>query len=315
MRTYLQKHIAIKKIYKPNYKTNDLNSNNKLKIIDGLVKNSVNESLNRNRLMSRGRGNNEMRLTSCKLRVDNPIKCAEGDFSSIYLKETLDLTSNNNLNNYNHNSNNNIIKNFNNFNNFNNNFDTKENLMMQKLSENFTVKAPQSANTHRRSDSNKGSLLFFASIENNANLNKNNNNYIALNRNSLAFSNESDHALNKNKSGSIRLARNSSAIAPQFSLNNQSLNAVKIQPKGSSVFLSFKKASFVNLNCRQKSDFYKEIEEEKSNQNRPLSVASKFRIDPLISKSASKWVSYKKSKMPKYSSGHFNLPLVSKQLY
>ena len=271
-----------------------------MKILDGVVKNCVNASLNRNRLLSRGRGINEMRLSSCKLRIENLNKNCEGDFSTLNYKDTFD-----------------------------NNFNNNEISLMQKLSEKFLVKsAPRSANIiYRNSQINKSSSLYYATNDNNPNfaLNKLNSveKAVVINRSSLIFAYENKENKNNFNKGKSKLNRNSSAIAQQLSLNvNQrrsmngnSNNVVKGQHRGSSIFLNFKKAiCFNDNNLRKNSDLIEE-EESKQYNNRPMSVVSKFRIDPSIIKSASKWVSYKKSLDPKYSTGHFSLPLVSKLFY
>jgi hypothetical protein len=296
LRTYLQKHIKIKNFYKPKYKINDLNSNNRMKILDGVVKNCVKASLNRNRLLSRGRGINEMRLSSCKLRIENLNKNCEEDFSTLNLKDTFD-----------------------------NNFNNNEISLMQK----FSVKAaPQSANIiYRNSQINKGSSLYYATSDNNPNFALNKLNSVekaaVINRSSLIFAYENEENKNNFNNGISRLNRNSSVVAQQLSLNvNQRRsmvgninNAAKVPHKGSSIFLNFKKATCFNVNNLRKNYDLIEEEESKQNNNRPMSVVSKFRIDPSITKSASKWVSYKKSLDPKYSTGHFSLPLVSKLFY
>lgn len=302
MRTYILKHIEIEKVYKPNYKGNDLNSNNKMKIMDRVLNKCVNESLTRNRLLSRGRGINEMRVSSCKLRIENLNKNSEAENSSLYFRETLD-----------------------------NNLNSNEISIMQKISDKYTSKnVPKSATiSNKRIGLYKGSSLIYVSSDINPNLAFRKLNLAekaqTFNRNSQALPNENEEIKNIFNNGIIsKLGRNSSSIHQQLSLNiindRKSINgknsndAVKLKNKGSSVFLNFKRASFLNSNFGKKSDLIEEEESQKNN-NRPNSVVSKFRIDPLITKSANKWINYKKSLEHKYSTGNFKLPLVSNLLY
>jgi len=294
----LQKHIEFNGVFKLTYNSNKENQENKLKLLDNEINNRVIDSINKNRLLNKSRGTNEMRVTSCKVRIDN---IGNLDFDSNttniqnnFLKDRPDL---------------NISKNFaikssqkNNAKCINESLE-KEKFKIYKStifpgSEKKIVKFDDIHFTEKKHMSKKS---FFIKDSKLANIKKKSNintiiNYCnedCNNRNSPIFN------LKYNKKRKISTA-------------NQLRN--KLSPSNNNM-----RSNFLNVNLYKNFDRKsKEIDQDEFSKRkelmRPMSVATKFRIDPSITKTTKKWLNYNKEFMARYSTGNFNLPLVSKHL-
>jgi len=283
LKTYLQKHIEFKKIYKLTYYCNEVNQN-QVKILDEVVNNCVNESINKNRLLSINRGKNELRVNSCKLRIDN-IKNTETENSTInlnfYAYSNMNLRESNDY--------------------------KKENEFMIKrtFSEKFSIHPSVDLNNQL---STKQSLNL---------INKNSDNNIFNNLRTpeknkplkiIEIANDCKEIRKTNLNNFFSLNKCNSNLTHQSSME-KNMNSGNLKNKKPNFLSSSKKSD----NQLKKRSMYIDDEVEYKKKSRPITVFNKFRIDPTITKTAKKWVKYKNSLIPKYSSGHFCLPLVSNQ--